>query len=165
MNIAICALFLAVALGYSFEAFVARRRQAAMVHDLNRVCGLYMDTLYRASKDPEQRPVLQEFMDDMCEVARPNDKSVFVHKTVLYTAYASWCRDSTYRPKARPAFTTTMKQKGFGDGKSKGRYKGQQQRGYYGILLKSDCAVASFIALITPTFPKLTSSISKPITS
>lgn len=63
MNIAICALFLAVALGYSFEAFVARRRQAAMVHDLNRVCGLYMDTLYRASKDPEQRPVLQEFMD------------------------------------------------------------------------------------------------------
>lgn len=54
MNIALCIFFTVCALGYSFEAIVARRRHTLMMLDLTRVSGMYIDTLHRLSKSGEK---------------------------------------------------------------------------------------------------------------
>jgi len=54
MNIAICLFFAVFALGYSFEAFVSRRRHSLMMVDLVQLAGVHMQTMNQAAEEKDE---------------------------------------------------------------------------------------------------------------
>lgn len=84
----------------------------------------------------DNQDLVGEFLYEMCDVADPENTSVFTGTTELHQSYTNWCKLGGVRPKGRGAFKQSMEEKGFGDGATqRKKIGGKTTRGYFGILL------------------------------